>query len=149
MTSKELMRLTLLQLIEYFYMYPECFMLEDPELSTSEKAYHQTNIIFQSKSDPDTAKRSIVINWNDIAKTLQCSIYFKEIPMNGPSGLKPDAHTSVQMEWKHLNVSYRLFRKLRKAMLNRLKDNEYNEFLSKLHSVFPGTFDEYIFGKPK
>jgi len=144
MDSEELMRLTLQQLLDFFYMYPECFSLEDPELSTKNNNYHTTNIIFQSQPDPNSNVRSIVINWSEMGTTLQCYIYFKELPFLGHASLIADAHIMLQVEYKWFSKSHRLYRKLRKALLTRKKDSEHDEYLKKLHSVFPGCFDEIL-----
>jgi 23S rRNA U2552 (ribose-2'-O)-methylase RlmE/FtsJ len=147
MTKDELMRLTLQQLTENFYLHPECFVLEDPEVGSDLKGISNSIITFQSAADPNSNTRAVVITYNETIRMLTCNIYFKTIPPNGITGVKPDAYTSVRIEFRLFNGTYKKFRKLRAAMIKNFREKENNEFLKKLHSVFPGTFDDFIFGE--
>ena len=150
MTKEEMMQLTIQQLTEYFYMNPECFSLEDMDGNLDRFYFNNSTIVFQSKNDPTSNPRSVAITYNDTMRNMTCHIFFRTLLVGqNPSSLKSDASSNIKVNFKWFNKSYKMFRTLRCHIIDRKRNEDSNEFLKKLHSVFPGTFDDYIFGKPK
>lgn len=100
-------------------------------------------------TDPLNPSRTVIIVNNKATETIQCLIYFKDmVTASNAITHKPDAQVEASVGfWKKFDSNHRKFEKLKKLIQQNKAARDNNSFLSKLHSVFPGTFDEYIFGK--
>ena len=155
MTRHELVGLTLDQLLYNFSLGTECFELEMLD-AKSFSALPNNAIIWKHKidnggiiQDPHNPMRTVIVVNNRTTKTIQCFIHFRDmISANNAMNHKPDAQVEAKIGiFKILDANHRKFKKLKKLIQqnNAAKDN--NIFLSKLHSVFPGCWDDFIFGK--
>ena len=145
MTKDELMQLTIKQLTEYFYAHSECFNLESPTFISSSAVAQNPTIIFQSQINPINASRSMTLAYDPLLKTMTCQIFFRQIAH--ANATNPDATICISIEYKWFSKSYWMYRKLHKQVAEKLAIQKHNEYLDKLHSVFPGSYDDYIFGK--
>jgi len=155
MTRHDLVGLTLDQLLRNFALGPECFDLEIAE-SKSFSAGPSDAIMWKHKvdngglmQDPNNPSRTVVIINNRATDTMQCYIYSRDmISASNAVSHKSDAQVEAGFTfWKRFDSNHRKFIKLKKLIQQYNASRDNNTFLSKLHSVFPGTFDEYIFGK--
>ena len=155
MTRHDLVGLTLDQLLRNFTAGPECFELEVAE-SKSFSAGPSDAIMWKHKidnggiiQDPTQPTRTVIIVNNKATETIQCLIYFKDmISAANAISHKPDAQVESKVSYfKKWDSNYRKFEKLKKLIQANNASRENNSFLNKLHQVFPGTFDDYIFGK--
>jgi hypothetical protein len=152
-TKEELLNITLKQLNESLRVSPECFHLEDPESGLSpglsNNSFTGPTIIWKYRvelagrvvPDPNNAARTIIMTYSPALKSLSCHIYFREV--NGiNSAMMADAQISVLYDFPSFNESYRRFMKLKKKLVQRKRDKESMEYLKKLNSIFPTTFDD-------
>ena len=99
----------------------------------------------QNIQDPNNAARTIVLTYNNIVKKLTANIFFRDV-INVNSAIMTDATaTAVYCEAPWVHKSYRRFMKLRKQLLIIYREKENIEYLKKLSSIFPTTFDEDLF----
>jgi hypothetical protein len=153
MTKEELIYITLKQLKESFDTCPECLNIEEPGTS-SNSSHMGPTIIWKFRvvvdgltiPDPNNSNRTIIVTYNSMAKQLTVSIYFREIN-NLNHAVMADATATVKYsEWPWLHKSYRKFQSLREKLLRRQKEKENLEYLKKLSSIFPGTFEDDLLG---
>lgn len=156
MTRSELVSLTLDQLIDTFKRNPECFDLEATELRSFTNVVndaimwkHRIEVDKAYVPDPHNPTRAIVVIHNRNADEIQCFIYMSDIKsINNAASSKADAEmVSPIGSFRFLDRNYRKFQTLKKLIIRRNKNAEKDKFLSKLYSIFPGTFDDHIFGK--
>ena len=148
MTKNEMMLLTIKQLINHFNQHPECFALEEQDNPDLSYSFYNSTIVFQNNNDIISNPRTVMVTFNSSTCMIDCKIYFRTVLIGGTaSNFKPDASMAIPVTFKMFNKPYRMFKALRTSIVKRKKDSEGDEFLKKLHSVFPGTFDDYIFGK--
>lgn len=154
MTKEELVCLTIKQLKEGFKKHPECLQLEDPELGKTN--YGNSTIIWRFKveidgtlyNDPNNNSRTVIISYSKLERKINASIYLRDVGTASQS-IMPDASASISYH-EHLPLflykSYRDFMYLRKQLIDRQKEKENIDFVKKLTSVFPGTFEDDILG---
>lgn len=153
MTKEELLNITLKQLKESLKTSPECFHLEDPGAGLSpgvtNGSFTGPTIIWRYRvelggkmiPDPNNAARTIIITYSPALKQLSCHIYFREVN-NINSAIMAEAQISVQYEIPFFNKSYRMFNSLKGRLIQRKRDKDNMEYLKKLNSIFPTTFDD-------
>jgi hypothetical protein len=133
----------------------ECFDLETAE-SKSFSTGPSDAIMWKHKvdngglmPDPNNPSRTVIIINNRATGTIQCLIYFKDmVSAANAISHKPDAQVEAGTGWwKRMDSNHRKFMKLKVLIQQNNAARDNNVFLSKLYSVFPGTFDQYIFGK--
>jgi len=156
MTRSELVTLTLDQLLVTFKANPECFDLELTDTKSFSNVINDAIVwkhrIEQESSfiaDPHNPARTVIVVHNKATEEIQCFIYMTDIKnVNSMNSLKADAEMVAQIGTIRLfDANYRRFMQLKKLIQKRNKDKEKDKFLSKLYSIFPGTFDDHIFGK--
>lgn len=150
MTKEDLLNVTLKQLEESFRCSPECFQLEDPELKTKNSStFTGPTIIWKFRvdiggtyyPDPNNASRTIIVTYTSAFKQMSCHIFFREVNSIG-SAFTSDTEVTVQYNIPLLNESYRRFMRLKKKLIKKRRDKENMEYLNKLSSIFPTTFDD-------
>jgi hypothetical protein len=157
MTRKELVGLTLDQLLLNFSTSPECFDLEFLDVrsftvSASEAIMWKHRVEVDSGSyipDPNNPTRTIVVIHNKSTHRMTCNIYFRDM-INIANTASHTAEATCEAKlgfFVTFDSNYKKFNKLKSLIVKHSRAKESNTFLSKLHAVFPGTFDEYIFGK--
>ena len=146
MTRRELVGLTLDQLISAFAEEPNNFSIEITDVTSRgySNALH-SSIMWRDK----TNGRTIVMLYNKKAKELQCTIYAHDIQnINNMSSLTPDAAMCSDVKWfKIFDSNYKKFDILRKLIVHKDIHNKNHEFLDKLRHIFPSMMDDVIFGK--
>jgi hypothetical protein len=156
MTRHELVGLTLDQLIEAFKANPECFDLECTELKsfvggTNEAIMwkHRVEVDKSYMPDPHNPARTVVVINNKHAEEIQCFIFMSALTsINNAASSKADADMSSPVGiFRFLDKNHKKFKKLKNMIVKREKNKECDKFLSKLYAIFPGTFDDHIFGK--
>jgi len=100
-------------------------------------------------TDPNNPSRTVIVINNKATDTIQCMIYFRDmLTAANATHHKPDAQIESPVGfWKRFNPNWRKFHKLKKLIQQNNVARENHSFLGKLHNVFPGTFDDFIFGK--
>lgn len=159
MKKHELIGLTLNQLISTFYSNPESFELDVNDLKPYFGSSNDT-IMWRPRvptdqtgtyaPDPNNPSRSVIIFFNKNTKEIQCCIYMTSLTKASDGiHLRPDAKIDcfINKYFYLISPNYRKFQLLKKLIQKRDRDAENDKFLRKLHNVFPGTFDDFIFGK--
>ena len=156
MTRHDLVGLTLDQLLNNFASGPECFDLEVAE-AKSFSAGPSDAIMWKHKiengdiiQDPTQPMRTVIIVNNKATETIQCFIHFRDmISATNAMNHKPDAQVESKAVgfFRKWDSNYRKFEKLKRLIQQNNAARENTSFLNKLHTVFPGCWDEYIFGK--
>lgn len=151
MDKNELVNITLKQLLDSLETAPECFELEDREI-TPDRALIGPIIIWRFRckingevvADPNQPARTIVVSFNNIAKSINCSIFLRDISSHNLA-IMPDTQVTVVYKWHPmLHSSYRAFMKIRKILLNKHKQKMHDAYLDKLESIFPATFTDEL-----
>lgn len=151
MDKNELVNITLKQLLESLKDCPECFELEDKEI-TPDRSLIGPIIIWRFRckvngeivNDPNNPARTIMVSFNNIAKSINCSIYLREVTSYNLA-IMPDTQVSITYKWHPMLYSgYRNFMKIRKALLERHKQKLNDAYLDKLQSIFPSTFTDEL-----
>lgn len=153
MTKEELIDLTLKQLRDSFENSPECLHLEESNSTYGNNTTgptiiwrHRVEINGERIQDPNNSSRTIIASYSTISKQLTVSIFFREVN-NLNHALMADATAVVKYsDWPWMHKSYRRFQSLRKKILKLQKEKESLEYLRKLSSVFPGTFEDDLLG---
>jgi hypothetical protein len=148
MDKIETLMLVLRQLIENHKSRPEYF-----KISTDYSTIHASSsptIVWKRVidldedtriDDPNSDDKYIVVTYDKNAKVIRCSIYPNskdraEAVFSAPVGDIPI-----------LNGHYRYFMRLFKAVQRHEKIQEQTHFIKKFHYLFPGSFEDDIFGK--
>ena len=156
MTRQDLVGLTLEQLIRSFASSPECFDLEKAETSSFTSGPNDS-ILWKPRiesgggimTDPNNPSRTVIIVNNKATDTIQCFIYFKDM-ISTANALSHKADAQVECDigfWSRFDPNWRKFQKLKKLIQANSASREDHAFLGKLHDVFPGCWDPFIFGK--
>ncbi len=151
MTKDELVLITLKQLEESFKNSPECFHLDDSEIGQTN--YPGPTIIWKFRveldgktiQDPNNATRTVIVTYNNMAKQLTTYIFFREVNNISNTIMADAVATTKYSEWPWLHKSYRKFNNLRKALLQKHREQENIEYIKKLSSIFPSTFEDDLF----
>lgn len=156
MNRCDIVGLTLDQLLENFPLSPESFDYEDMHYTPHKNTSHPT-IIWQPKvelkdgvvPDPNNEVKTIVVWYNENLSELNCAIIpgpatsWRSVAMLvGATDINCPITGIIA-----LNSHYRKFMKLKRLIMAKDQMKHNNDFLKKLHSIFPGTFDKHIFGK--
>jgi hypothetical protein len=154
MKKDELVSITLDQLTDNLDSTPECFEISCKELNvythtTSDVIVWKRKVILDNKSipDPNGDLRTIIIIYNKTTNELSCHIYLKEVTVQSAPNIKSDASMSMNVGFKWFNRQYRQFQRIKSKIIENERIKENTEYLRKLDSIFPGTFEKDIFGK--
>lgn len=148
MTKEELVYTTLKQLHESFKTSPECFQVEQDDMT---RATIGPTILWRFRveldgkniPDPNNASRSVFVMYNEMAKQLSCMIFLRDVS-DFNRAIMSDAESTVQLHIPIFSRSYRSFMRLRKKILKRKQDKKGLDYLSKLNSIFPTTHDDEL-----
>jgi hypothetical protein len=147
MTKEELIHITLKQLIESFKVSPECFQTE--ACDSSGRTPIGPMILWRFRvelegnniPDPNNPSKTILVVYNEMAKTLTCNIFLRDVP-DFNKAIMADGDATIHLTFPFLNRSYREFKDLRKRILRRKLELKGMEYLNKLRSIFPTTHDD-------
>jgi len=154
MDKHELIGITIDRLIEHFKDSPESFEYHDSERKPN-TSIHPT-IFWQPKiqlNDPTHVvidpnnNHAVVVNFNPLNNELTCYLFLKAPPnMAGSNGGHSADCIMTSHRWfEKYRSNYRKFKKLRNLIIARDKQKENMNYLRKLASVFPDTYDNDLF----
>jgi hypothetical protein len=155
-TKEELVHLTLKQLQESLKLTPENFRLDDVTTGTTNNTWPGPTIIWQYRilldedkyiPDPLNSVKTIIVTYNKVARTIQCSIYNREV--NALTyGNAPEVIATVAFN-PHIPLlffrTYRQFMSIRGSILKRRNDKEFMDYMKRLNGIFPSTHEDELF----
>jgi hypothetical protein len=150
MTKAQLLNLVLDQLLQQAMESPESFEILEPPVSANESIVWRPKITskvdpaYPSFVDPSDNNRCVIVTYHKYMDTIVCHIG-RSLTMAASNNY--EAMVDVKKHWMTWTREYRKYHRLISIIREYAKNKETMKFLRKLNDVFPGTFEEDIFGK--